>query len=774
MKKWSKLLVALLVLSMMAWTLAGCGGGSGSGEEETKAPESTEKTEQKAEGYTASEVTSDLSMADSVKAFYDKVDMKYAYDLTYELAYNDDELVDNKLGWRSAGSDAEHRTADYLQKEMEKIGLQNVDKIGTKCDKFQFNDSSLTIEGTDIDLMPASYQCNGTGKEGIQAEIVDVGTGLEADYEGKDVKGKIVLADVDQKDVSWIDGYIRQAHEKGAAALVTYATKGYGLANKDTANVQDICCSDLIPTCAISVNDAEKIKAAIGEKNNKANLMLDAVLEDDGGTTYNVVGMIPGENHDQRVIIAGHYDKYWYGFQDDCAAIGLVYGIAKAMVDSEYKPKNDIVFIAHGGEEWGVTGSQFDWTVGAWGMIEENEDWQGTTLALINCELPAFKTESGQTGIGAVPEFRTLANKLVNETGLVVTAGDCAMATEAFDTTTMEDGVSYRWHGVPYFINMFEDEAFMYNNYHTNTDNKDTYDEATFQTNINWYAAMAMYIDNEPALEMDFTQVSGDLKKNLNEEVAKEAGIDTESYLAAVDELEKAGAARNEKIDQINSDYEKAVKDGDEEAAAKLREEGVQLNKNSLEAFRDVQDDFLKDNDFQIFYGHQSMNENIEFLNGAIAGLEKKELWAEDEASGALDNAWQLNAFHDYNYCIFSKEIGDQVNELYSPDYVTENDYWGWKKQVPIVEVGEATYELNQKSEDENPDIDWEAMKKIYQDAKTKHLGEIKTYGDQEITDMKAIAEKLAEAGGQDEQEGQTEETSGATEESSEATEAAE
>ena len=741
MRKIVKLLVTAVLLALLAWTITACGGGESSdtGGDEEKAA----KDEESKSGYTASEVTSDLSMAEDVKTFYDNVDLKYAYDLTYELAYNDDELVDGPLGWRSAGSDAEHRTADFLQKEMEKIGLQNVDKVGVPCDKFQFNDSQLTIADTDIDIKPASYQCNGTGTEGLEAEIVDVGTGLEADYEGKDVEGKIVLADVDQKDVSWIDGYIRQAHEKGAAAIVTYATKGYGQANKDTANVQDICCSDLIPTCAISVNQATKIKEAIKGGKNKAKLMLDAVLEDDGGTTYNVVGMIPGESHDQRIIISGHYDKYWYGFQDDCAAIGLVYGVAKSMVDSGYKPKNDIVFIAHGGEEWGVTGSQFDWTVGAWGMIKEKEDWQRSTLAMINCELPAFKVEGNQIAIGAVPEFRTIAEKLISETGLVVTAGDVSMDTKAFDTTTMEDGVSYRWHGVPYFINSFEDEKFLYDNYHTDADNKDTYDEATFQTNINWYGALAMYMDAEPALEIDFTQTAKDLGENLNEEVAKEAGVDAEVYKKAVSDLDAKAKARNEKISDINDKYETAVKDGDDEAAQKLREEGAALNKESMEAFQKIQDDFLKDDDFQIFYGHKSMNTNIELLKGVLAGLDKKELWAEDEESGALDNAWQINAVHDYNYCIFSKDVADTVVDLYSPDYVTENDYWGWKKQVPVVHVGEATYALNQVSEDENPDVDWEAMKKIYQDEMDKHLGDIKKLSDKEIEDMGALTEML-------------------------------
>ena len=141
---------------------------------------------------------SSLSMADDVQAYAEVMDMEYAYDLAYDLAYNMD-LADNELGWSTAGSDAEHKTADYLAAEMEKIGLADVEKVGVPVDKFQFNDSSLTIEGTEIDLMPAAYQCSGTDEDGITAEIVNAKGGYEYDYAEMDsVKGKIVLVKVDQ------------------------------------------------------------------------------------------------------------------------------------------------------------------------------------------------------------------------------------------------------------------------------------------------------------------------------------------------------------------------------------------------------------------------------------------------------------------------------------------------------------------------------------------------------------------------------------------------
>ena len=95
-------------------------------------------------------------------------------------------------------------------------------------------------------------------------------------------------------------------------------------------------------------------------------------------------------------------------------------------------------------------------------------------MALLNCELPAFEVEENKLNIACVPEFGTLVNKMVSESGLVATSGDVTVSEEAGSVNVMEDGVSYRWHGVPYLINGFEDDTFMQQRYHTSSDDKDT------------------------------------------------------------------------------------------------------------------------------------------------------------------------------------------------------------------------------------------------------------------------------------------------------------
>lgn len=709
----------IAVMMLVVMTFAGCG---------NKGPQ----------------IESDLSMADEVQAFTDAIDAQYAYDLGYELAYNM-EWADNELGWRTAGSDAEHRTADFLMEEMEKIGLQDVQKVGTPTDLFQFNDSSLTIEGTEIDLMPAAYQCSGTDADGITAEIVDVAGGYEYDYmEVGDVKGKIVLAKVDQANEAWIDGYIRCAYEQGAAAIVTWANSGYGEVSEDSINVQDICCEDLIPTVAISANQAKEIKAAIEAGNNMATLKVDVVYaDDDSGTTYNVVGKIPGKSGDQQIVLASHYDKYWYGFQDNCTAVSLTFAVAKAMIDSGYVPENDILVVAHGAEEWGAADSQFDWTTGAWGMIEANPDWAKKTICMINTELPSWIPENKTLNIITVPEYRTMTENLITESGLVAPFGDVIMSEEVTNVSNMEDGVSYRWHGVPYILNGGVGGDFGTQRYHTHFDDADTYYEPAMQTNIQWYGAFSIYMDKMPAMELDITTTCDELEANLNDEIAKAAGVDVAAYKAELAKLKEAAAAHNAKIADVNARYEAAVAEGasDEEIAA-LRAEGNKLDAVSLKAFQEIQVQYLKADDCDVYMGHPQVNTNIELLQGTLDALDKEVLWGED-GDGALDIAFNMNSYHDWYYYYFGEVVGDGSASQYDAEFVPEeNLYWGKDRLAKVTYVGDTTYDLYMADYNgETPDI--EGAKAVYQDALDEAYGWVDDYCEQEVEGMQKIAKIL-------------------------------
>lgn len=59
-------------------------------------------------------------------------------------------------------------------------------------------------------------------------ELVYLGKGTAADYEGINVKGKLVMVEINQRDEWWISFPVYQAYLRGAAALIAVQANGYG------------------------------------------------------------------------------------------------------------------------------------------------------------------------------------------------------------------------------------------------------------------------------------------------------------------------------------------------------------------------------------------------------------------------------------------------------------------------------------------------------------------------------------------------------------------
>lgn len=63
-------------------------------------------------------------------------------------------------------------------------------------------------------------------------DLVFLGKGTARDYEGKDVRGKLVVVEINQRNEWWINFPVYQACEKGAKALIAVQTGGYGQIDK--------------------------------------------------------------------------------------------------------------------------------------------------------------------------------------------------------------------------------------------------------------------------------------------------------------------------------------------------------------------------------------------------------------------------------------------------------------------------------------------------------------------------------------------------------------
>ncbi len=677
-------------------------------------------------------------------AFIDAIDLDFAYNLTLELAENP-AYHDSPMGTRTAGSDAEHKAANYIAGVMEEIGLADVEKVGVDVDKWQFNGASITIEGEDTEFQLHSYATAATPEEGITAEVIYVGNGTMDDYEDLDVSGKIVLCDVNQRDDWWVTMPMLEAWHQGAAGIMAASIGGFAEISDEAYNANDICGPTGIPCVSITAKDSQYLQDKLQDAPLIANLKVDNIVEP-GGTSYNIIGRIPGKNSDEMIIIGGHYDMYFTSFQDDSAAVGGALGIAKAMIDSDYIPERDIVFCIHGSEEWGASNSQFDWTIGAWRMINEaRPEWVGKALTFINFELPAYEF-ADYTMVYSAPEMYTMIDRFVNDEPSPKPE-NCfpeGVLTDGYQTYTYSDDFSYYVAGVPSTVNGFlldktmeEVYPFYKEIYHSNFDTKDTYNEDVFRFTIEFYGSFAIYIDQTPALQLDYTAHYDRLMDAMDEDMALAYGVDYDGYMDTVEAYKEAAASAFQAVDALNADYlamvnSNASQDDLDEIWSLARE----MNKRNLAVFKDTQDKILGLMYERPIVPHEASQENIMLMEECIEHLEDGDVqYAVDEV------VWQINNVEEWYVLFFSPEVVKIGYDMfYSPDN-KHNLFWGTNKEYLAADVEEATRSLLNRYDDVGGDFSKEIA--IFEEAIEIQKAEYLNIVAKEIVDIKSLIQAM-------------------------------
>ena len=730
-------------------------------------------------------------------------DEPFAKQMTMDLAYNAD-LNDPDTTFRGGGSRTEHAAADYIKGVYEDIGLKNVTKEEVIVDGWETGESFMDVDGLKVEDM-VSYQSTGShdpvtgnaypvkirdaaqGESGMATvevpgadwsnmEIVNAGTGTAEDYAklaeaGVDVTGKIVLVAVNQFTENWIDQPYTEAFYNGAAAIVSYQYPefgmGYGMYNLtedgsiecDTINVQDICAPDLIPCGSISPTDAAKIIAKMGAEKSigSVNFKLTCKVTEDT-PAYVVTGMIPGKNHDQRILIGGHYDKYHGGVNDDCTAIALSTAIGKALVDANYQPQNDIYIVAHCAEEWGRSGAADDWAIGSWEMITEaHPEWQGSTLAFINFEMPAIK--SGQTTgvIQTSYEFNTAVEQLLDVDTLRTDYYEGGVEVANDHNMGMSDCISYQENGVPAIINKpdFDEPivdktgditsgSWFMDRYHTKYDSEATYSSPLMQYDIALYGAIAEFIDLNPALELDFNArcdelaaEAADLPYFLPE---AQQGL-ADQYMAGLEAFRAAGNENLQKAQEINAAYAKAALAGED--TTDLYAQGAALNQKTLKAFRDLEDEEMGIIGSDTYMAlHTTAIASMGPLQSALGDLKAGKVTTDPEdPECTLATIAGINGGMEFVAYSFSKFTYDELQA--SIDCATPHiqDTWGYNKAVPTVDLYEATTAIFPQLEAPNPD--YSVTIAAYEKAYDTFQGELVKALDKEIKGFDQAAGSL-------------------------------
>ena len=599
------------------------------------------------------------------KKVLQNLDIPYSYELAKRMEQYRSHPT---LGYRPAGSKAEFETGEMLKTEMEKIGLSEVTKDAVPVDGWEFHKAALSYTnaaGETVSAELGAYQTTYVTAGPKEFSMMYLGKGTETDYQGKDVRDKLVLVEINQRDEWWINYPVYQAHLKGAAALIAVQSGGYGEIDDEALNAQDIGVPEDAPACSISRKDAAGLLELLRDQ-EEITVTFDAESRVTRNcTTYNIVGRIPGKHPDRMVLLSAHYDSYFDGFQDDNTAVALMFGIAKALRDSGFQPNNTIVICAMASEEWGVVDSNFDWSTGAYEQIfTAHPEWVGKVIADLNFELPAL-AHGTRARIRSCYEYVSfLEEYLADLPNLTIAYPEETAVTSPIETWS--DDFSMAIAGVPSMVNDFTGGSFMETHYHSQFDNDTYYDEDVYRLNHELFGQLLMAIDKTRVVPLNFAGTFQKAKEALDLDWCARTEADGESLAQALDE---AAALAQQVYDRVA-----AINRGQAPG-----EDAGRLERQLLNLFQQTQDTFVRIDWYgNVQFPQESLQESLELLHGAASSLAEGTLSAALRKLYEIDNNRYAFLFEQRVYRHFTQYVFSQPKERLK---------WGYRRIVGYINL---------------------------------------------------------------------------------------
>ena len=598
-------------------------------------------------------------------------------DWSYHLARRmEKEKTNSVLGYRTAGSAAETATGQMLYEEMCEIGLTDVSRDTFTLDGWEFEKAILKYvdeSGKEHLFQMGGYQTN-FQTDGFQDyELVYLGKGTAADYEGINVQNKLVLVEINQRDEWWISFPVYQAYLRGAAALIAVQANGYGEIADTALNAQDIAGPEFAPAFSLSQADARLLKDALFSKvqsqntaasgNNPASLQvsLDAssrVMPDVQAS--NIVGKIQGTETDHMIVLSAHYDSYFDGFQDDNAAVAMMLGIARALIKGGYKPAHTLVFCAMAAEEWGVIDSKYDWSTGAYNQVfRVHPDWQGKVIANLNFELPAH-AHNTRDAIRCTYEYADFIREFTDSLTVPPQAYPDGISVLS-PIETWSDDFSMAIAGIPSTVNDFSAGPFMQNYYHSQYDNQDVYQEPVYRFHHECYLKLILAYDRLILPPLNFSNTIQAAASNAEEKALDFAVSDLEGLRALFRTAASLGQEVYQKICQVNKEYSALASKQDRKI---FRRKWENTSLQLLKIFRKAQDYLVRLNwQDEVIFPQDAAFHNIRQLEKAKDALADNNITDALKALYRVDNNMYAFLFDEEVYYHFTEYILHQPKD---------------------------------------------------------------------------------------------------------------
>jgi hypothetical protein len=256
--------------------------------------------------------------------------------------------------WRLAGNPGFNASIDHIRDRLTAAGFTAKDESAmahVRVDEFEsrtrgwdyrigtlaFDDGSEPLLSRERDRVSLAINSFSTPAGGIRARLVDVGRGAPTDYDGKDVKGSVVLGDAPLGRL-WQDAVKR----RGAAGVVSTEVASYirpSNAAALTPEQQDVLQWGSVPYddaarafgFKASWRAADRMRRRLQSGSAAVRVTIDASFYD--GPHRSLVAEIRGRSRPgERIVMVAHVQEP--GANDDGSGCATLYAVARALLDA--------------------------------------------------------------------------------------------------------------------------------------------------------------------------------------------------------------------------------------------------------------------------------------------------------------------------------------------------------------------------------------------------------------------------------------------------------
>jgi len=287
---------------------------------------------------------------------------------------------------RITGTSADAESADWLAAAFRRIGMADV-RVQAIDLPPQWMPESWTITAAsgattlqlDRSAQPA-YASPGTSRGGLDVEAVWAGTGSDADFAGRDVRGKAVFMfsmplPGSMNNTSTAEGGPKRAEANGAVAVFEIIALPGNMRNMlYPARVN-------IPVFSLGMEDGYAMRdliAQAGDRPPRVRIRLNVRQVPDEKSAL-VWGTLPGAT-DETIYVMAHRDGWFDAATDNASGVATLVGLAEHFAKTpQARRRRTMVFV-------GLDGHHNDAGVGRTWMVAHKGELFAKTALAINAE----------------------------------------------------------------------------------------------------------------------------------------------------------------------------------------------------------------------------------------------------------------------------------------------------------------------------------------------------------------------------------------------------